>query len=195
MKRLIAPGSISVVESVEPITGDGIETGRDPLLDPTFGGDERVRAQTLDCRDRRRDGHGFTAARQSSAGQGRRLSVPARLRREANRGKPWHTVPVRGTFCIRRYGAAPPCAGGGFGVERHRPRASRQRCQAGRLERQIRCGDQFAGSKGPAWISQRAQLQGRRCGSPVGDAGRYESGHRLPEYNGAAAPLRQSVGQ
>src|SRR3546814_13363718 len=24
-------------QSVEPITGDGIETGRDPLLDPTFG--------------------------------------------------------------------------------------------------------------------------------------------------------------
>src|SRR3546814_9671073 len=42
-------------QSVEPITGDGIETGRDPLLDPTFGGDERVRAQPPDCRDRRQD--------------------------------------------------------------------------------------------------------------------------------------------
>src|SRR3546814_15264560 len=112
-----------------------------------------------------------TCALPICAGQGRRLSVPARLRREANRGKPWHTVPVRGTFCIRRYGAAPPRAGGGFGFERHSPRPSRQRGQAGAREGQIGGGGAVGRDKGSsrgfaAPTTRRGTAAGRRVGSP-----------------------------
>src|SRR3546814_4407190 len=62
-------------------------------------------------------------------------------------------------------------AGGGFCVERHRPRASRQRCQAGRLERQIRCGGSVRREQGSGLdIAARTTAGRTRCGSPVGDA-------------------------
>lgn len=56
-------------QPVEPGAGDKIKARCDALLDAAFGRDERIRAQALDRRDRRQDGHGIAAAGDEAPGE------------------------------------------------------------------------------------------------------------------------------
>ena len=49
----------------EQVAGGGIE----PVRDPAFGRDQRIRAQPLDRRDHRQDGHGVAAAGNETPGE------------------------------------------------------------------------------------------------------------------------------